>query len=50
MEYLDHAVLIEEWKKIDADAYEKNPYKDVKLPSINEKLIIMIKLNTGQHA
>ena len=34
---LDHPVLIEERKQdIDADAYEKNLYKDVKLPSIKK--------------
>ena len=37
-------------KNLDAAAYEKNLYKDVKLPSIKKKMIVMIKLNTGQQA
>ena len=39
MDDLDHTAFIEEWKKyIDAAAYEKNLYKDVKLPSIKKKI------------
>ena len=49
MENIDHPAFIEEWKQnLDTAAYEKNLYKDVKLPSIKEKFIIMIKHNTGQ--
>ena len=51
MDNLDYPALIEEWKQnIDAAAYEKNLYQDLKLPSIKKKLIVMIKLNTGQQA
>ena len=32
-------VMIEEWKQnLDGDAYEKDLYKDVKLPSIKKKI------------
>ena len=45
MEDLDHPALIEEWKQnIDADAYENNLNKDVKIPSIKKNLIVIIKL------
>ena len=45
---IEHPALIDEWKQdIDAAAYEKNLYKDVKLPSIQKKLIVMMKKNTG---
>ena len=51
MDYLDHPALIEEWKQnLDTAAYEKNLYKDVKLPSIKKKLIVTIKQDTGQKA
>ena len=51
MENLDYPALIEEWKQnIDAAAYEKNLYQDLKLPSIKKKIIVMIKLNSGQQA
>ena len=43
MDYLDYPALIEEQKQnLDTDAYENNPYKDVKLPSIKEKMIVII--------
>ena len=49
MEDIEHPDLIEEQKRnIDAAAYEKIQYKDVKLPSIKKFLIVMIKQNTGQ--
>ena len=39
MDDLDHPTLIEEWKQnLDAAAYEKNTYKDVKLLSIKKKM------------
>ena len=39
MDDLDHPAFIEEWKKnLDVAAYEKNLYKDVKLPSIKKKI------------
>ena len=39
MKDLEHPVLIEEWiQNIDAAAYEKNLYKDEKLPSIKKKI------------
>ena len=39
MENLDYPALIEEWKQnIDAAAYEKNLYQDLKLPSIKKKI------------
>ena len=39
MDDLDHHALIKEWKQnLDASAYEKNLYKDVKLPSIKKKI------------
>ena len=48
MDDLEHPALIEEWKKhLDAAAYEKYIYKDVKIPSIR-KNIVMIKQNTGK--
>ena len=51
MEDLDHPALIEERKKnLDDDAYENNLNQDVKIPSIKKKLIVMIKLNTGQQS
>ena len=49
MNNLDHPTLIKERKQnIDAGAYEKNLNQDVKLPSIKKKMILMIKLSTGQ--
>ena len=51
MDNLDNPALIEERKQnIDAAIYENNLNKYVKLPSIRKKLIVMIKLNTGQQA
>ena len=39
MEDIEHPELIEEQKRhLDAAAYEKNIYKDVKLPSIKKKI------------
>ena len=38
MDNLEHPALIEEWKQsIDDAVYEKNLYKDAKLPSIKKK-------------
>ena len=51
MEDIEHPTLIEEWKQnIHADAYENKLYKDVKLPSINKKSIVIMKQNTSQKA
>ena len=51
MENLDHPALIEERKpNLDADAHEKYLNKDVNLPSIKKKMILMIKMNTSQQA
>ena len=39
MESLDHPAFIEEQKQnLNSAAYEKNLYKDVKLPSIKKKI------------
>ena len=39
MEDLYHPALIEDWKQnINAAAYEKNLYKDLKIPSINKQI------------
>ena len=39
MEDIEHTEFIKEWiKNIDAAAYEKNLYKDEKLPSIKKKI------------
>ena len=47
----EHTDLIEEWKQnIDDTAYEKYINRDVKITSIKEKLIVMVRLNTGQQA
>ena len=35
---LNHYVFIEEWKNLDADAYEKNLKQDLKLLSIKKKI------------
>ena len=49
MDDLDHPAFIEEWKqKLDAADYEKNLSQDVKVSSIRKKMIVMIKLNTGE--
>ena len=51
MDDLDHPELIEKWKKhIDADDYETNKNQDVKIPSMKKKMIVIIKMNTGQQA
>ena len=51
MNNLDHTALIEEWKQnLDAAAYEKNLNQYVKIPSVQKKLIVMMKLNSGQQA
>ena len=40
MDDLYHPALIGDWKQdLDADAYETNLYKYVKLPSIQKKLL-----------
>ena len=39
MEDIEHPALIEEWiQNIDAAAYEKNPHKYEKLPSMKKKI------------
>ena len=51
MEDLYHRALIEEWKQnIYATDYEKYRNRDVKIPSIKKKMLVIIKLNTGQQA
>ena len=51
MEDLYRNVLVEGWRQnLYATAYEKNLNQYVKIPSIKEKLIVTIKLKTGQHS
>ena len=50
MDDIDHPAFIEVGKNIDDAAYEKNINQYVKIPSIKKKMIVTIKLNTGQQA
>ena len=51
MDDLDHHSFIEEWKQnVDPDAYKNNLNQDVKIPSVQKNIILIINLNNGQQA